>query len=94
MSEKLSVQELGREVLKGLAEIRKKQAEAARLMKKLENRAMAMLSGVHPDNVATWGYDPAVDKRRHRHPAIWNFVLLRDKTRVDLDPPVPMDSNE
>ncbi len=56
---------------------------------------LANRAGVHPNEIARSGYDPAADPRWNRWPAHataamepeTNYVVLKDGRRIDLPPP-------
>lgn len=82
--------------------VRQKTAERDVLLSTLEMQARIMSQGIDVHLVKSYGYDPLKDKRlRHQRPlaspwrktlvAVYNYVILEDGTRIDMEPvPVPL----
>lgn len=91
-----TLEQRGKAILAHIASVREKRKEQDALLADLLMQAEVMMQGIDPEQVKSYGYDPARDGRKRgfndphgkRLRAIYNFVTMNDGTRVELDPPV------
>lgn len=79
------------QVKKKIEDIRAKSDRQKRLLKELLMWIAVEEQGIDPKDVKLLGYDPHADAgsgRAYRHgvPLAFNYVVLRDGSRVDLSP--------
>jgi hypothetical protein len=84
------LQEKGQAILTLIADIRKKRAEQEVYLHKLEWQATLMTQGIDPEEVHHFLYDPLADLRKDRKVLIYTHAVMKDGTKLTLNPHLPM----